>query len=192
MSRDIIEKTIATCLAEYEEFIGWWIAGSCAEDGSPIEKAMRIGFWHYACLFPEELSTGAGEWQDCRFVDMAEDGAPARLFQQAKVGPYSLDFAIVLRASMGEHRLDRLFAVECDGFHFHDRTKQQVERDKGRDRYLAGEGFTVLRFAGSEIYRDAVACARQAMETVRRVHSDWNSAMGDIAWAEYQKKQEKQ
>lgn len=53
--------------------------------------------------------------------------------------------------------------VECDGHEFHERTKEQAERDRSRDRALQERGYTVFRFTGSELHRDAFACARQVL-----------------------------
>lgn len=76
------------------------------------------------------------------------------LFAQEVVGPYRLDFAIV---HLGAGRI----AIECDGHEFHERTKEQAARDKRRDRALQSAGWRVVRFAGSEIYRDAHACVAE-------------------------------
>lgn len=56
--------------------------------------------------------------------------------------------------------------VECDGHNFHERTKEQAARDKKRDRELTVAGWQVLRFAGSEIWRDPAGCAEQVADLV--------------------------
>lgn len=56
--------------------------------------------------------------------------------------------------------------VECDGHDFHERTKEQAARDKSRDRELTMAGWQVLRFTGSEIWKDAATCARQVVDLV--------------------------
>lgn len=43
--------------------------------------------------------------------------------------------------------------VELDGHDFHERTPEQAERDKSRDRDLVFEGWTVMRFTGREVVR---------------------------------------
>jgi very-short-patch-repair endonuclease len=73
------------------------------------------------------------------------------LYQQARLLGYKLDFLVVGRLAA--------FAVECDGFEFHEKTPQQATYDKSRDRELAIAGVCTLRFTGSEIYRDADRCA---------------------------------
>lgn len=78
----------------------------------------------------------------------------AHLWPQAKIGNYRVDFLFVNIGKQGR----RLVVVECDGHDFHERTKEQAGRDKARDRYLVSRGIIVLRFTGSEIYRDPWVC----------------------------------
>ncbi|WP_074448363.1 endonuclease domain-containing protein [Bradyrhizobium yuanmingense] len=49
---------------------------------------------------------------------------------------------------------DKMFFVECDGHDFHERTKEQAERDRSKDRAIQAAGISVLRFTGREIWRD--------------------------------------
>lgn len=51
--------------------------------------------------------------------------------------------------------------VECDGHDFHERTKDQAAKDRGRDRELQEMGYIVYRFTGSELWANAMGCARQ-------------------------------
>lgn len=57
--------------------------------------------------------------------------------------------------------------VEVDGHDFHEKTKEQAERDKKRDRYFTVHGTPVMRFTGREIFRDAHACVWEAMTFLR-------------------------
>lgn len=77
------------------------------------------------------------------------------VWPQITVGAYRVDF-IVASTLYGR---TEMVIVECDGHDFHERTKQQAQRDKARDRFLASLGYRVLRFTGSEIYRDPEAVA---------------------------------
>lgn len=58
------------------------------------------------------------------------------------------------------------FCIECDGHNFHEKTKEQVARDKERDRVLTHYNYTVIRFSGSEIYNDPWYCADVVAEIV--------------------------
>lgn len=57
--------------------------------------------------------------------------------------------------------------VECDGHDFHERTKEQAARDRKKDREIQAAGLNVLRFTGSEIYRDPSSCAIQVLLFLR-------------------------
>jgi very-short-patch-repair endonuclease len=82
------------------------------------------------------------------------------LIPQFKVGVYRADFAIQ-RSSRYGAKLSPRVLVECDGHDFHERTKEQAQRDKARDRELQAVGYYVLRFTGSEIWNDAAGCVEQ-------------------------------
>jgi Protein of unknown function (DUF559) len=45
-----------------------------------------------------------------------------------------------------------LFGVEIDGHDFHEKTREQAQRDKSRDRVLLRAGIRLLRFTGSEVF----------------------------------------
>lgn len=76
---------------------------------------------------------------------------------------YRIDFAFVSDSWLpSQVRL----AVELDGHDFHERTKEQAQRDKARDRWLTSRGWRVLRFTGSEVFRDAKACADEALRVM--------------------------
>jgi hypothetical protein len=63
------------------------------------------------------------------------------------------------------HGVDTYVAVECDGHDFHEKTKAQAARDKKRDRDLQSLGWRVLRFTGSEVFRDPGAVAVEALRS---------------------------
>lgn len=87
-----------------------------------------------------------------------------------------VDFLLVCGRSRS---FRKVFAIECDGHEWHEKTKEQVARDKLRDRRLVLDGITPIRFSGSEIHRDADACARY-------IRSLAHAALGDVLWTEYQ------
>ncbi len=64
---------------------------------------------------------------------------------------YYIDFAIV----------SRKIAIEIDGHDYH-KTIEQRTHDSKRDRALDLDGWRVIRFTGSEVRRDARACAKRA------------------------------
>jgi very-short-patch-repair endonuclease len=84
---------------------------------------------------------------------LAFNGFLSQVTTQAIIGPYRADILI--------EEDGRLLVVECDGAEFHAITKEQVERDKRRDRYCAARGICVMRFSGAEINRDPRGCAAE-------------------------------
>lgn len=75
---------------------------------------------------------------------------------QHAIGNYRVDFALIVDM-WGDG--DIKVVIECDGHDFHEKTKQQATRDKKRDRELQKAGWKVLRYTGSEIFKDVEAIA---------------------------------
>lgn len=120
---------------------------------SPIEKLFLA-----QCAFFERFSWGsywnpldaAGCWFSC------DERRETILHAQHAVENYRLDFAF----TRGETRV----AIELDGHEWHERNKTQAGNDKSRDRALQRLGWKVLRFTGSEIWKDPCSCVAEAVE----------------------------
>ena len=76
------------------------------------------------------------------------------VFPQLKIDAYRVDFFLFYRQGDTEHRI----VIECDGHDFHERTKEQAQKDRSRDRWMTAQGLPVLRFTGAEIWKDPAAC----------------------------------
>ena len=76
-----------------------------------------------------------------------EDDMPYFLdYEQEKIGNYRADFVVnYFKYSK------KKYVIECDGHDFHEKTKEQAKHDKQRERFFVSQGYTVLRFSGSEI-----------------------------------------
>ena len=85
---------------------------------------------------------------------IAEIGS-ALLYAQLPIGQYRVDIAL----TDGIARL----VVECDGRAYHS-NEAQLLADRRRDRGLTLAGWRVIRFSGSEICKNADACAAEALE----------------------------
>lgn len=83
-----------------------------------------------------------------RWAVLTMDGAISLLFMQPEIAGKRVDFAAV-DAEAGGFRV----AIELDGHDFHERTKEQVARDRSRDRDLSARGWRVARWTGSELHR---------------------------------------
>jgi very-short-patch-repair endonuclease len=144
--------------------------------GSPIEM---IAICAVIDQFGGDIANSDGP------VDVTEDGIswvltrgpgypPLRssLKLQYAVGRYKLDLAMEEALESGE---TARIAIECDGHNFHERTKEQAEHDRSRDRDLQAAGWVVMRFTGRELYRDPGKCAGEVWGMMHGLRiADWN------------------
>lgn len=72
---------------------------------------------------------------------------------QVEIAPFRVDFAFA----------DARLVVEVDGFAFHDRTHEQAQRDRARDRALVSDGWRVVRFTAVEVFANARRCAGEVV-----------------------------
>jgi len=161
-----IEKA-ARDLADLHEakLLSWFEAiGKNAGPGrlfeSPLEALFNCTFWSFFRGFCEEFDiryeTGA------MMPDLTLLGEyDLYSSTQAKIEDYRVDFLFAVRTQSGAVRY---LVVECDGHEFHERTKEQAAKDRSRDRRLQALSFTVMRFTGSELYRDPIKCVTEVME----------------------------
>jgi very-short-patch-repair endonuclease len=70
--------------------------------------------------------------------------------------------------SISDNDMGAHVVLEADGHDFHERTKEQAARDRSRDRAMTAAGITVLRFTGSEIWRDPMRCASEAYQVATK------------------------
>lgn len=87
---------------------------------------------------------------------------------QEKIGTSNYRADIVISFANVEKRVIHLYAIECDGHEFHEKTKEQVKRDRSRERYMMKEGYKVIRFSGSEIVEGASECACEVWNIIKR------------------------
>jgi REase_MTES_1575 len=95
-----------------------------------------------------------------------------KIFCEAFEGQYSwyLWDSLVAQHRVGRYRLDfaypeAMVGVEIDGREFHS-TPEQKAADKVRQDRLESGGWKILRFTGSEVYRDAPECAIQFIRVI--------------------------
>jgi very-short-patch-repair endonuclease len=88
-------------------------------------------------------------------------GADVLMFPQKSVGQYRADFLLSCPSSGKD------VVVECDGHDFHERTKEQAARDRSRDRAMQRDGFIVMRFTGSELYKSPIYRAFEVIDVLK-------------------------
>ena len=137
--------------------------------GSPIERQFLMAIAAAGLRDVGEIQTdGSGGtvigWDVDRLV----------IESQFKVLKYRVDFKITLidgyRTSAGLPHASTSILVECDGHNWHDRTKQQAAADRKRSNAIVTSGHTLLRFTGSQIFKDAEACAVEVITALSKMH----------------------
>lgn len=91
---------------------------------------------------------------------------PTELFIEKQVGiiEYRIDFRLNFSSINKDNSISKYsILVECDGHDFHEKTKEQARKDKSRDKKLQLLGYRVIRFAGSEIFKNSDKCAFEAL-----------------------------
>jgi hypothetical protein len=96
-------------------------------------------------------------------------GRIPNLMPQVEIGKYRVDFALV----------ERKIVIEIDGHDYH-KTREQRTRDAQRERYLQLNGWRVIRFTGSEIYKDPSGCVAEVAKLLDAFESQsisWESTL---------------
>ena len=183
------EMLLASCVREYLEAhcaAGFMECEACSyfhllladpinnRPISSIPEQLFLAAWlHY----------GGGAWMYC-------------IQSQVQIGKYFTDFTVSasdyfihgmqgfrlsLAAIEALRAISPRYAVEIDGFEWHDKTPEQAEYDKKRERKLQLEGYIVLRFAAREILRDPNKCVKEIL--LDRICFDAQSLYSRITFA---------
>jgi very-short-patch-repair endonuclease len=160
--RKAIAKAINDSIEHAMEWAPDW--ASCCE--SPIEELLFAALWTNGSLSGRVDFFSYPKTHSEMLEIVKEYDGPFRAFgcPQMAIGDYRADFGLVMIGEPGEDPI--VLAVECDGHDFHDRTKEQAQRDRQRDRDLLSRGVCVMRFTGSEIWKDAAMCAETIIDHV--------------------------
>lgn len=149
---ELLDKKVS----DYKEFLLDYYTNTINESlidcESPIEQILS--------LFLNDLRYGFNDWNP--FIDMSWIKNNQEI--TCKNGKkYRLDFYFVVTY---KNQGFKFFDIECDGYEFHQKTKEQVENDYQRQRDLQNEGFEVIRFSGSEIYDDPQKCVDEIQNII--------------------------
>ena len=125
---------------------------------SPIEECMLLVFLcsQYELRGPCDPPPYEVQFSDYDFpYERPHPFESSEVYIQANILDFRVDFLVDFWSEdSGRH----LIVVECDGHDFHDRTKEQAARDRARDRLMLSNGIKVVRFTGSEIWKDPFGC----------------------------------
>lgn len=95
--------------------------------------------------------------KNCQEVDRSR--ASITVVPQFQWNNFRIDFCLY-------SKLPTPLFIECDGHDFHERTKEQAERDRSKDRMIQEAGIPILRFTGRELYRDPMDCVLQVAKFI--------------------------
>jgi very-short-patch-repair endonuclease len=158
---------------------------------SPIETRMALGFARVAELGLGQVCFRPNGDIPANIEDMHDlaryHGLWLHVFPQLRIGRYRADFfAMGVYHDIFPGRAPEIrqcgIVVECDGKNFHRNPKNHWRRDS----YLThGRGYTVMRFPGADIWRNAKGCADAVVVKACRLTdppgSGWHSLIGPIA-----------
>lgn len=130
---------------------------------SPIERAFLAAYDMHHLLSRARAHIGLPT------SEMAERCAASRHYEtfmvpQWKVAGYRADFLLGY-AGAGTDKQTSII-IECDGHEWHERTKEQAQRDKERDRVLQSHVAKVIRFTGSEVHAHPLQCFQEALSVL--------------------------
>lgn len=123
---------------------------------SPVERLFLFGWCCQAEL--EDITVDTDYRARCR-----AQRSDVCILVQPKIAKIHPDFAIQT-ITRGVYST---VYVEIDGHEFHASTRQQVARDRQRERALLADGDVTIRFTGGEVDRDPSGCAAEAIQIAR-------------------------
>jgi len=149
-----IEKTLLAALVAVGVGDGWPVfVGLAGDDG--VARYLQ---------FPRLEICGA-DTVGLFETDAARERGAISIRPQYDILKYTADFLLSWVAPPLADGARRWVGIvlECDGHDFHAQTKGQAAHDRSRDRAMQELGWDVFRFTGAELWKDPIACARQAL-----------------------------
>lgn len=151
--------------------VGFYLDEVCRAHPSltPIEKGVLCSLIGFRFIDPR-----------IRFKDLNDDDriiadADITVHIQYPVASYRVDFAVEVSMTLNSKTMREWIAVECDGYDWHHKTREQVTRDKAREREIVAAGFKILRFSGTEIHRDCTDAAFQIHKLAVAIIDGWRA-----------------
>jgi len=117
---------------------------------SPINKIFFLE-WHFQQLFIPQS----------KYFFFPE------FHQKGITGNYRVDFMVV------KHDFSKHIAIEVDGHDFHEKTKAQVRKDKIRERFITKNVTKLLRFSGSEVFKDPQKAINEVLCLIINIEGEY-------------------
>lgn len=129
---------------------------------SPIETLFLLHLLNYLDPFVIDSRKDGDGYIDYISSSQGSHGGVWHIEPQFEIQKYLIVDFVILFPQYSKLKI----VIECDGHDFHEKTKEQVKKDKQRDRTLTKLGFKILRFSGSEIYNNPKNCVMEIEELV--------------------------
>lgn len=133
-----------------------------------VLKSRLTEYLHFTidCESPIERMLAIAMYDLKRYWATLSDDGEININTQSEIKcckkTYRVDFLVSAMVNGKEKKA----VIECDGHEFHEKTKEQANRDRQRERDLTKNGYTVVRFTGSEIYNDIHRCIVDIKEII--------------------------
>lgn len=115
------------------------------DSNSPMEQLFDFAFKYYLLQYP---------LLSCVFLD-------SQYLIKCEEHNYYADFHLMINCE-GEFCETKLL-IEIDGHDFHEKTKEQVAKDKERELNIKMQGYDIIRFSGSQVYNDPIDCVKKTI-----------------------------
>jgi very-short-patch-repair endonuclease len=102
------------------------------------------------------------EWHFLRVEERFGVVLTPQLEVTAEDRTYRIDFGVTKAGKAAK------LGIELDGHAFHERTPSQAAKDKQRERALIRQGFTILRFTGTEMVRNPRQCLTEVVAVIEQ------------------------
>jgi len=136
---------------------------------SPIEQLIYIE-WLYRKFLDEELG-----------LELEPQ------FKDKSTGKYRLDFYVdfIQEVYLWGSKYDDVIlgtelpklGVEIDSHIWHEKTKEQVQYHKQRERFLIKNGWKLLRFTGSEVFKNPPKCVNEILEVANKTREKYHKEL---------------
>ncbi len=159
-------ELFSACQSPIEELFLATLSRSLLWSWQPQNEPIDDSIYAYTDILSEPLDLhrpigrlGHANLEECPTSVSFDD--PVLVYQQHKILNFRADFAFIGKSQK--------LVVELDGHNFHERTKEQAQRDKARDRQMQSEGWTIFRFTGSELWKSPYNSVLEVLRFFERV-----------------------
>ena len=132
---------------------------------SPIEQIFYVSYILYCSFLDKE------QVEDIPFVILLLDNIKIQERVKFAEKIYNIDFVIDFskKNDNGEYICPSIknlkYAIELDGFDYHS-SKKQMNYDYERENNLKLKGYNVIRFTGSQLYKEPFKCVDRLLRII--------------------------